>query len=155
MYVLLKIFTAMIREDQESRKQRFDEAKTAGLLEECTCCFDDEIMPEDMLTCPEGHAFCRQCVMRSTEVAVGESRAKFPCLTGTCESDFTLAVIQKAVTSKTFSLVLRRLQEEELRQAGIENLVNCPFCSFATIMENLADKVFRCLNPECLKESCR
>ena len=51
--------------------------------------------------------------------------------------------------------MLRKLQEEEVRQAGIPDLLDCPFCSFATIMSDPNDRVFRCLNPECLKDSCR
>lgn len=43
---------------------------------------------------------------------------------------------------------------EEVKAAGIEDLEMCPFCDFATIPAE-ADKIFRCLNPECMKESCR
>lgn len=43
---------------------------------------------------------------------------------------------------------------EEVKAARIEELEMCPFCDFATIPhEN--DKIFKCLNPECMKESCR
>ncbi len=49
-----------------------------------------------------------------------------------------------------------QIQEEEIRRADIPDLVSCPFCSFATIIpDDDPDKVFRCMNPECLKESCR
>lgn len=43
---------------------------------------------------------------------------------------------------------------EEVKAAGIEDLELCPFCDFATIPAP-TDKIFRCLNPECMKESCR
>lgn len=39
--------------------------------------------------------------------------------------------------------------------AGVENLVSCPFCCFMIIMPDPDNKVLECLNPECLKESCR
>ena len=54
-----------------------------------------------------------------------------------------------------FSKILERKQLEEIAAAGIEDLVACPFCNFQTIMSNPEDKVFKCLNPECMKDSCR
>jgi TRIAD3 protein (E3 ubiquitin-protein ligase RNF216) len=66
-----------------------------------------------------------------------------------------MKTLQEVLPSNVFSGLLNKVQEEEVKQAGIENLVSCPFCSFATIMEDENDKVLRCQNPECLKESCR
>lgn len=43
---------------------------------------------------------------------------------------------------------------EEIKAAGIEDLVQCPFCNYATIMPPDV-KIVACLNPECQKESCR
>ena len=51
-----------------------------GVLKECPCCFDNELLTEDLLSCPGGHPFCRSCIRQSTEVAVGEGRGRFPCL---------------------------------------------------------------------------
>lgn len=75
--------------------------------------------------------------------------------TGVCELEFPLPVLQELLSPTTFSLALRKMQEEELRLADIADLVSCPYCSFATIMPDPDDKVFKCMNPECLKESCR
>lgn len=47
----------------------------------------------------------------------------------------------------------QRKQLEEIKAAGIEDLVTCPFCDFATIPAP-GDKIFRCMNEECMKESC-
>lgn len=43
---------------------------------------------------------------------------------------------------------------EEVKAAAIENLEFCSFCDFALILVP-EDKIFTCLNPECLKETCR
>ena len=75
--------------------------------------------------------------------------------TGTCEHQFPLKTLQDILPANLFSLALRKMQEEELRQAAIPDLVSCPFCSFATIMPDTVDKVFKCLNPDCLRDSCR
>lgn len=45
-------------------------------------------------------------------------------------------------------------QIEEVKAAGMEDLEVCPFCDFATIPA-AADKLFTCLNSECMIESCR
>lgn len=74
----------------------------------------------------------------------------------TGDSRWSLCLLSSSDQGTLFSMqVLRKLQEEEVRQAGIADLVDCPFCSFATIMSDPNDRVFRCLNPECLKDSCR
>ena len=33
--------------------------------------------------------------------------------------------------------------------------MSCPYCPYQIIMDNLQDKVVRCLNPECGRDSCR
>jgi TRIAD3 protein (E3 ubiquitin-protein ligase RNF216) len=39
--------------------------------------------------------------------------------------------------------------------AEIDGLECCPYCPYAVIVDNPDDKIFRCLNPECMKETCR
>ncbi|XP_071162656.1 E3 ubiquitin-protein ligase RNF216-like [Mytilus edulis] len=145
--------------DHLEEKERFlqlqrKQAKENGELFECGCCFDDECMFEEMSVCAEGHLFCKECIRRSSEVIIGDGKTKFPCLLDSCTEEFPVSVLQQILPTNMFSILLRRLQEEEIKQAGIPDLVSCPFCSFATIMSD-EDKVFKCMNPECLKESCR
>ncbi|XP_070182008.1 E3 ubiquitin-protein ligase RNF216-like isoform X2 [Littorina saxatilis] len=137
------------------RAARVELARGRKELYECNCCFEDECLFEEMNNCADGHLFCRQCIARSVEAAFGEGKTSFPCLTGFCEHQIPLSVLKVVLPSSMFSKVLRKLQEEEVRQAGIPDLVDCPFCNFATIMDNPEDRVFHCLNPECLKDSCR
>ncbi|XP_005098623.1 uncharacterized protein LOC101849460 [Aplysia californica] len=139
----------------QQRQMKLEEAKAKGELYECCCCFEDECLFEDLASCADGHLFCKTCVLRSTEAAFGEMKTKFPCLTGACDQHITLNTIQSIVPSNLFSKIIRRMQEEEVQQANIPDLVICPFCPFATIMSDKDDKVLKCLNPECLKESCR
>ena len=122
---------------------------------ECLCCYDDEVIIEDMNTCAEGHCFCKGCIKRSSEEVIGQGRLKFPCLSADCEGDIPMSVLQSVLPANVFSSVVRKIQEEEIKQADIPDLISCPFCPFATIMPNPEDKVFKCLSPECLKESCR
>ncbi|XP_013384323.1 kinesin-related protein 4 [Lingula anatina] len=144
-----------LEEQKKERETKIAEAREKKELYECGCCYDDEVLFEEMVSCADGHLFCQTCVRRSSEELIGQTKTKFPCLTSDCTFEFSTSVLQKVLSPKIFSNLLRRLQEEEIRQADIPDLVSCPFCSFATIMSNPEDKVFKCLNPECLKESCR
>ncbi|XP_064624120.1 uncharacterized protein LOC135485687 [Lineus longissimus] len=137
------------------RENKIERAKKNGELYECPCCYEDECLFEDMKACVDGHLCCAECVRRSAEENIGSSKLTFPCLHGDCEEEYTMKTLQEVLPSNVFSGLLNKIQEEEVKQAGIENLVSCPFCSFATIMEDENDKVLRCQNPDCLKESCR
>jgi TRIAD3 protein (E3 ubiquitin-protein ligase RNF216) len=64
-------------------------------------------------------------------------------------------ILKKVLKENIFSKLKVNRQSEELSAAGLENLVSCPFCPYQTIMDNLQDKVIRCLNPECGRDSCR
>ncbi|XP_060070591.1 uncharacterized protein LOC132550525 [Ylistrum balloti] len=144
-----------LKEQKMLRELRLEEAKANDELLSCECCFDDECLFEDMTSCQDGHLFCKECVRRSSEVVIGDGKSSFPCLSDNCVYHFPLPVLQAVMSPNMFSILLRRMQEEEVKQAAIPDLVSCPFCSFATIISNPDDKVFKCLNPECLKESCR
>ncbi len=123
---------------------------------ECTCCYNDECLDEDMLPCRGGHLFCRECVQRASEVAIGEGKVDLTCL-GQCEEVFELSTLQKALKPNTFAKWLSRIQLAEIEKAEIDGLEQCPFCPFATIIDTRPeeDKVFRCQNPDCSKDSCR
>lgn len=56
--------------------------------------------------------------------------------------------------SVVFARMAHRKQMEEIKQANLDGLEQCPFCDFATIPAP-EDKVFYCLNSECKKETCR
>ncbi|XP_060079561.1 uncharacterized protein LOC132558953 [Ylistrum balloti] len=142
-------------EEKKLKELKRLQAKENEELLECGCCYDDECLIEDMASCQDGHLFCKDCIKRSSEVAIGDGQCVFPCFTDNCDFQFPLPVLQAVMSPNMFSILLRRMQEEEVKQAAIPDLVSCPFCSFATIISNPNDKVFKCLNPECLKESCR
>ena len=67
---------------KRTRELRLEEAKKNGELHECGCCFDDECLFEDMQACADGHIFCKECIRRSCEAAVGQGKSQFLCLTG-------------------------------------------------------------------------
>ena len=62
--------------------------------------------------------------------------------------------LKDALPPNMFSKIALKKQMQEVKAAGIDDLEGCPFCDFATIVPAGA-KIFTCLNPDCMKESCR
>lgn len=85
----------------EAARER-QNAKELGLLLSCACCYDEEVMPNDILTCTGGCRFCRDCIRKSTEVAFSEGKVDFPCLMD-CGAEFSLQVLQSVLPPKIFS----------------------------------------------------
>jgi hypothetical protein len=85
-----------------------------------------------------------------------------------------MRLVNELLPEKDLRRLNRRIQEENIRQgkdelyktknifffinyflAEIDGLECCPYCPYAVIVDNPNDKIFRCLNPECMKETCR
>ncbi|XP_051162176.1 uncharacterized protein LOC127282129 [Leptopilina boulardi] len=133
--------------------QDFNNLKEQGLLLECQCCFNDECLPRKCSTCEDGHIFCHGCILRGTESKISDGQNHIPCFVE-CKREFSLSVLQEVLPPTTFSILLQKRQEAEVMAAGLEGLVSCPFCHFASIPP-VESKVFKCLNPDCMKETCR
>lgn len=71
-----------------------------------------------------------------------------------CNEEFSLSTLERILSPTQFSILISKKQEQEVMAAGLPGLVSCPFCTFASIPPP-EDKIFKCLNPECMKESCR
>ena len=108
-----------------------------------------------MILCHQAHLFCVECIRLSTEEMIGQARYKFPCLSGEPDCEYDPIILKRVLSPRMFTLLQMKIQEAEIEAAGIEDLVSCPFCTFASIVPNKDDKVFKCLNPDCMKESCR
>ncbi|XP_063221965.1 uncharacterized protein LOC134530755 [Bacillus rossius redtenbacheri] len=142
-----------IKNKESAKKAAFEEAKLRNELLECACCGNDEVLLQDIGTCNEGHLFCRECIQRGVEVAIGDCKTTFTCFTE-CDSEFSLKTLQKFLKASLLSKVLQQRQLEEVKAASIDGIEFCRFCNFATILPE-EDKVFHCLNPECMQEFCR
>ena len=101
------------------------------------------------------YIFFRICIKSYAETRIGESKLAFDCLDTSCKTEFSMAVLSSVLEPNMFSKMLVRMQNEEIKRAGISDLEECPYCTYAAIIENQDEKVFYCLNPSCLKEHCR
>lgn len=144
---------AYFEEQKRLEDEEFQQHKNANALLECECCYDNECVPMKCSTCDDGHVFCHACIVRGTEAKLSDGQSHIQCFVN-CESEFSLAVLQKVLKPTQFSILLKKRQENEIMTAGLEGLVSCPFCHFASIPPP-ENKVFECLNPECMKESCK
>ncbi|XP_044269250.1 uncharacterized protein LOC123014283 [Tribolium madens] len=145
--------TDYVNEIKQRENLEREEVKSLGLMQTCNCCYDEEVLPREIYTCENNCEFCKSCIVKSVEVAFGEGKLSFPCL-ASCESSFSLQTLQAVLSPKLFSKIAQKKALEEIKAAGIEELEMCPFCDFATIPAE-GYNIFTCLNPECMKESCR
>ena len=121
---------------------------------ECGCCYGDAAF-EDMVQCLEGHLFCASCLMSyAKEAAFGQGKAALVCMSDGCDGTFPMSQLRKALPTNILEKYEDRVQEESLSLAQMDDLVRCPSCDFAAILPP-EDKVFKCQNPSCAKETCR
>ncbi|CAC5369960.1 RNF216 [Mytilus coruscus] len=128
------------------------EYEESGQLIECGCCYG-EVAFEMMIQCYEGHLFCQECLERYAKESVfGHGKADLLCMTDGCDASYPMSQLQKALSSNILSKYEDRVQEENINLADLADLVRCPSCDFAALMDP-EDKVFKCHNHTCLKVS--
>ncbi|KAF9086546.1 hypothetical protein BGX23_008793 [Mortierella sp. AD031] len=136
---------------EEENLRKYTESNN---LKECGCCFDD-VPANRIAMCEEGHIFCLSCSRQGAEVELGYRRTVLKCMTAGCKAVFPDSEAELFLAKSVFEGLLRARQQSELKMAGLDSLVECPFCSYAAIVENDEDKEFRCEGPKCRKVSCR
>lgn len=137
-----------------AKEQEKMEASVAGMLEGCEVCLASDCLPSEMVGCQAGHRFCQKCVVATAEGVLSNGRGVVKCL-GQCDKEVEVVHLKRVLSPTMMSRLLENRQAEELRSAELENLVSCPYCPYQTIMDNTEDRVMRCLNPGCGRDSCR
>nr|CAH7748729.1 unnamed protein product [Callosobruchus chinensis] len=141
-----------VQKKKQDEAQRRQYAIDNGLTLTCQCCFMEGLMIEEAFTCDKDCSFCAECIQKSCELKLGEENIKFPCLAD-CGSQFAWTTLQAALPPTLFSKLSQRCTESEIRAAGIK-LDSCPSCNFTNIIDEQYTS-FQCLNPDCMKETCR
>lgn len=62
-------------------------------MKTCNCCYDDEVLPIDIVFCNNGCEFCRTCVEKSVLISFGEGILVYNCLAG-CTATFSVQTLQ-------------------------------------------------------------
>ncbi|KAK3592409.1 hypothetical protein CHS0354_004032 [Potamilus streckersoni] len=139
---------------QLALKMNENEYEELGQQIECGCCYG-EFAFESLVQCYDGHLFCGDCLQKYAEESVfGQGKAELSCMTDSCKATFPLSQLMKVLPSNIISRYEDRIQEENINLADLEDLVRCPFCDFAALLDS-AYAVFSCQNSSCMKDSCR
>jgi len=155
MYFKLESKIRKYQSKQEKKRTKaVEEARKEGGLFECKVCLDSDCLVVEVVMCEAGCMFCKDCVKRGAEVQIGDSKSIISCL-NSCGDNIPLAVLQRLLPASTFSKLVQRRQIEEVQAAGLEDLVQCPACSFAIIMPDPENKVIICGNQECGRQTCK
>lgn len=123
----------------------------------CSICLEDIVYTE-MGSCNSirnEHIYCLQCIRKYAEAELEQGRATFRCMESGCKGEFSLKILRKVMNRAALARAYEQRQHEEVSAAKLEDLESCPFCSYKAIMSNREDKVFICMNPRCMKDSCR
>ena len=65
-----------------------------------------------------------------------------------------MAQLLRAIPAQKLDKIFARMADIDIKKAGLENVHGCPHCDFQMEIPNPDEKLFKCQNPECLKESC-
>jgi hypothetical protein len=122
---------------------------------ECKCCYGD-IEPRKHVRCSmdRSHIFCRECPRRAFEAQMQQGKLTFQCLYDTeCKGVFTQRERRYYMTRRMASRASALEVSLSISNAGIENLVSCPRCSYAEIHDEPQDTL-ECKNPKCASKTC-
>jgi len=150
--VKIRRFLGKVSKEHEKRVKK---ARKGNETLECEICCAEDLLIDDMVECTVGHMHCRSCVRTHIDVCFKEGKCRFACVENSCPGEYSMPLVSELLPPKDLNRLNRRIQEENIRQAAIDGLECCPYCPYAVIVDNPDDKIFRCLNPECMKETCR
>ncbi|XP_076449385.1 uncharacterized protein LOC143285827 isoform X2 [Babylonia areolata] len=149
-----------LKQDKEEMDRKIawqlleSEYEEQGQSIECGCCFTEHPF-EKFVQCFEGHLFCCQCLLGYAREAIfGTGKLNLTCMTADCDSTFPKSQLEKALPVDMMQKYEERMTEENLNKAAMEDLVRCPSCNMAVVVDTHV-LYFQCPNSICRKEMCR
>jgi len=145
-----------------SERANFEQCKRQGTLQECSVCFD-ELPYNRTVACSATHTThftCYDCTKTYIGSEVGQGTCNVTCPYGIdgqpCGSAFSEAALRAIDDARLLKKLFTLKQQQEIRQAGLGDLAECPFCDYKEIYPKIEDNFeFQCQNPECMILSCR
>ncbi|KAK4543562.1 hypothetical protein LTR36_005457 [Oleoguttula mirabilis] len=143
-------------EKKKAEDENLQRAKERGETAECQACFDELPMNRQMhCDGPVAHFTCYDCAEAYIKSEVSESRCRVLCTAG-CGAGFAPNQLNLLADKPLLEQLAELEQEKAIRDAGLDDLEECPFCDYKVILPPVEeDFEFRCANPECEKVSCR
>jgi TRIAD3 protein (E3 ubiquitin-protein ligase RNF216) len=109
-----------------------------------------------MVQCADAHLFCSGCIRTYAGTKLGEQSCALVCMdTAGCSAAFAESELRRVLDPGLLGLYERLRARDALKGAALENLTECPFCEYACVMEDEADRLFRCQSETCGVVSCR
>jgi E3 ubiquitin-protein ligase RNF216 len=141
---------------KRAEQENLDRAISAGETAECSACFDDLPMNRQIhCNGTVAHFVCFDCAVTYIKSEVGQSRCQVLCTAG-CGAGFASNQLNLLSDTDLLQKLAQLQQEKDIRDAGLDDLEECPFCDYKAILPPIdEDFEFRCANPECEKVSCR
>jgi TRIAD3 protein (E3 ubiquitin-protein ligase RNF216) len=153
---VIKAEKAVEEAKNRAEKENLEKAIAAGETSECSACFEDLPMNRQIhCNGPVAHFTCYDCALMYVKTEVGESRCRVLCTAG-CGAGFALDQLNQLSDKQLLEKLAQLQQEKDIRDAGLDDLEECPFCDYKAILPPIdEDFELRCANPECEKVSCR
>lgn len=146
-------------EKAASERANFETCKREGTLQECSVCFD-ECPYNRAIACDSAHFTCYDCTKTYIGTEVGQGTCDVTCpysIDGRpCGAAFSETALQALDDPKLLKKFFDLKQQQEIREADLGDLAECPFCDYKEIYPDVEDNFeFQCQNPECMVLSCR
>nr|XP_022913642.1 E3 ubiquitin-protein ligase arih1-like [Onthophagus taurus]XP_022913643.1 E3 ubiquitin-protein ligase arih1-like [Onthophagus taurus] len=141
-----------IRRVIKVQKENIEKSRKLGLLQTCSICYFDELVPEECYICSNECIFCRDCIRQAIQLAINEEKLEMGCLMN-CGGDYSLTTLQMVLDRKTFERFWQKKQLHEIEKAKIDGLEFCCLCYKFAYIPNPDDKIFSCT--ACKQDSCR
>jgi len=111
-------------EEQRAKDDEIRVAAEPGFV--CACCFDDEVLFEDLCQCNEGHLVCSTCLCHYTnEQLDGKGVAQLQCMdmeaTPKCEATYSRTQLRRAFSPKSFEKVEEKMFRFAFEQAEMDD----------------------------------
>ncbi|WPH04591.1 Hypothetical protein R9X50_00748300 [Acrodontium crateriforme] len=147
---------AMKRAKADAESENLRAAIESGDTTECSACYDDLPMNRQIhCNGPVAHFLCYECAHNYIKSEIGDARCRVLCTAG-CGAPFPPNQLNLLADKKLLAKLAELEQEKAIRDAGLDDLEQCPFCDFKAILPPIEeDFEFRCLSPDCERVSCR
>ena len=98
------------------RKRDLENLEKRQIELQCMIC-EDEIATENSVSCKSKHIFCRNCVKKACEHAVGEGRTSVRCMEK-CDETLDLRTLSQFVSTKIVSPIAQTAQSETVKEVS-------------------------------------
>jgi TRIAD3 protein (E3 ubiquitin-protein ligase RNF216) len=111
---------------------------------------------DEMIQCRETHLFCITCMTTYASTLLSEHNPRIQCIDRSgCTALIPESELQRFLPENVVQMWKILSQRKEIMEAGLEGLVECPFCNYMVIIDNKEEKLFRCGNGRCGVVICR